>query len=525
MVLLNVGSKIRDNENNEYELLNIIGSGGFGCVFQAVRKSDNKYFAIKTMLPSFGGSGDQKVFENEIFAALKIRGENIIRYEFVNDGKTLPEYPPFIIMEYANGGTLRSLIGSRDNQFFSNGQIVSMFKQLCAGMKTINQSLVHRDVKPENILVDGNTLKITDFGLAKIVTESTRTNTFKGGGTCLYMAPEAWTFAPNTIQMDIYSMGIVFFEIASLQYPYSLKTKTAEECKSAHLNGSIKNLNMLNPNLSPAIVSVINRMLEKQEKRRFKNWDEIIAFLDKNDAQPSRFSDIVNSLILTKTGADLKKQREAEAYQKRVREENEFYDLVKGQFNNEILAPIRNMIEEYNSTCADSDKFTPVRYNIPSSNAPKYYYEFSTQFRERIILGLWAVRENSLQREEFNTWALADGYRESIFGPRTYNVNYTLTYKDKPVVGLAKIYSVDTNLGFNLMLVKNEGLYGDWYILQGRNSFIASHSTRKEPFAFDFGELPKQIEQKDVMGFFSLNISPFTEDRFLQTLVSIMKKS
>ena len=524
MVILNIGSKISDNKNNEYELTNIIDRGGFGCVFQAVRKSDNKYFAVKTMLPTFEDSDDQHVFENEIEAALKINGDNIIKYEFVNDGKTLPEYPPYIIMEYADNGNLKKIIANRDKQCFSNDQIISMFKQLANGMKLINQKLVHRDIKPENILVVGNTLKITDFGLSKIATENTRSNTFKGWGTRLYMSPEAWTFAPNTIQMDIYSMGIVFFEIASLQYPYQSKMETLEECKRVHLTSSIKNLQTLNPNLSPTIVSVVNKMLEKSEKRRFKNWDEIISFLERNEDKSNQFSNIVNSLIVTKNEADIKKQREEEERQKCIKEEKEFYDLVKGQFDNDILFLINKIIDAYNSSCADNDKFTYVRAG--QARSPKFYYEFKTQFKERIILALWAIRENSLQREEFNTWVLADGYREEIFGPRTYTMNYTLKYKNKPVIGLVEIFSEDTRLGFNLMLVHDSGLYGDWYIIAGHNNFSGLLGEyRQEPFAFDFDELPKEIDQRDSTGKYKLEILPFTEDLFLQTLISILKKS
>lgn len=523
MIILNTGSKIYDDKKNKYELLNIIGRGGFGHVFKAIRKADNKYFAVKSMLPSFGDGEDQYVFENEIDVSSKISGKNIIKYEFVNDGKTLSDYPPFIIMEYANNGTLKKLLADRNNQLFSNEQIISMFTQLANGMKIINQKLVHRDIKPENILIDDNTLKITDFGLSKIVTENTRTNTFKGWGTYLYMSPEAWTFAPNTIQMDIYSMGIVFFEIASLQYPYASKMDTIEECKRVHLNSGIKNLYSLNPNLNPTIVSVINKMLEKSEKRRFKDWEEIISFLNKNENKSNQLTNIVNSLIITKTEADIKKQRETEACQKQIQEEKEFYDLVKSQFNNDILSSINKMIDTYNSNCADNDKFTTILNS--QYNSSKFYYEFKTQFKETIVLGLWAVKENSLQKEKFNTWTLVDEYRADIFGPRSYTVNYTLTYKDKPVIGLVKIFSEDTGLGFNLMLVKDSGIYGDWYILKGQNNFsLLSNKARQEPFYFDFDELSKQIDQIQTTGLYSLQVSPFTEDLFLENIVSIIKK-
>lgn len=77
--------------------------------------------------------------------------------------------------------------------------------------------------------------KITDFGLAKIANGTTRTKTFKGWGSRLYMAPEAFSYTENTIQMDIYSMGIVFYQLATLKYPYTPIPTSEEEAKNTHL--------------------------------------------------------------------------------------------------------------------------------------------------------------------------------------------------------------------------------------------------------------------------------------------------
>ena len=93
-----------------------------------------------------------------------------------------------------------------------------MFLQLASGMKHINSILVHRDIKPDNILIVDDVLKITDFGLAKYAEATTRSVTFKGYGTKEYCAPEVCKNEKNTIYMDIYSMGIVFYEIATLKY-------------------------------------------------------------------------------------------------------------------------------------------------------------------------------------------------------------------------------------------------------------------------------------------------------------------
>lgn len=154
-------------------------------------------------------------------------------------------------MEYANNGTLRDIINQRKRtkSFYSTEELFGIFRQLANGMNDINSLLVHRDIKPENILLCGSVLKITDFGLSKVAVEKTRTITFKGGGTPLYMSSEAWDFSKNTIQMDIYSKGIIFYELAALEYPYSPMPRTQEDAKNLHMYSPIQNIGNFNSRL------------------------------------------------------------------------------------------------------------------------------------------------------------------------------------------------------------------------------------------------------------------------------------
>lgn len=281
-MIITIGSILPDNKGNKYEVIKNIKPGGFGQVFLCKRIQDDKRFAVKTMLNAFPSNEEYNAFQNEVNAARTVKGENVIKYEFFHDGSAYNEYPPYIIMEYANQGSLKDILDERrkSNQLFTNEEITEMLLQLARGMACINEVLVHRDIKPANILIKDSTLKITDFGLAKYTEASTRYVTFKGYGTKAYCSPEVWENDKNTIQMDIYSMGIVFYEIATLEYPYRVNGDQYEE---AHLYTAAESPMKYNPNLEPRIVSIINKMLQKPRSKRFKNWKEIIDILESGE--------------------------------------------------------------------------------------------------------------------------------------------------------------------------------------------------------------------------------------------------
>jgi len=178
------GSSIYDNNKDEYEVLEPIGSGGFGIVFKLKRKKDSAIFALKTLQVGFSQKEYIDSFRHEGESAITIRNENVLQYLFFHDGSLFPEFPFYIIMEFADEGSLLELLQKqKSNGFFSNEEIKAFFNQLINGMNAINEKVIHRDLKPANILISQGKLKISDFGLSKISEDDTRTSTFKGSGT------------------------------------------------------------------------------------------------------------------------------------------------------------------------------------------------------------------------------------------------------------------------------------------------------------------------------------------------------
>ncbi|ERI95227.1 kinase domain protein, partial [Clostridiales bacterium oral taxon 876 str. F0540] len=273
-MLIIPGTFVYDEAKNEYIVEEFIGNGAFGNVYKIKRVNDETTWALKTIISNFSDEQNLIAFKNEINMAMKVNNSQVIKYIFAHDGSIYPELPPYIIMEYANNGTLKALIDKRraDKVHFNNEELKSLFFQLIAGMKAVNQVLVHRDIKPDNILLSNSEIKISDFGLSKVSVDRTRTITFKGIGHLKYYAPEAWMNDKNTTQMDIYSMGLVFYELATLKYPYKVMNEAdVEQWRNAHLFSEPINPHTANPNISPVITGVIMKMLEKSTNSRFKS--------------------------------------------------------------------------------------------------------------------------------------------------------------------------------------------------------------------------------------------------------------
>lgn len=509
-MLLNIGSIVFDGKRNKYILEDIIGQGGFGYVFKASREYDGKVFAIKTTLPSFYDKSSEEAFKNEIQVALKIKGDNVIHYEFVHSGEEYSELPPYIIMEYANSGTLREVINERkkDKFFYSKEELQEMFLQLANGMKDINASLVHRDIKPENILICGSTLKISDFGLSKVAVEKTRTMTFKGGGTPLYMSPEAWDYSKNTIQMDIYSMGIIFYELAALEYPYTPMPRTHEEAKNLHLYSAIQNIKNVNTGLAPRLVSIINRMLEKSPKRRFENWNEIIQALEQPSSSESTLDNIVAMAVNAKNSLSLQRQKQESEQQRKAKEREDFCKLVHSQFDNTIIAVLKEYVDKINSEYAGSDK-AQLRYNGDIVSRQNYISCRVITLENRYVdIKLEIVlKENHTRKVPVNSFWNEGQYREE---------NYIPQYRGKNIMALGEITN-SNGLGYNILLVDSGEIYGDWIIMKNKNNFsyMAQGKERREPFAFSIEELPSEINKVQVTHLYGAEFEEYSDEEFI----------
>jgi len=520
-MFLTVGMKINDNKGNVYILDEIIGQGGFGYVFKAHREADGIVFAVKTTFPAFARPDSELSFKNEMRTAMKVGGSNVIRYEYVHDGDDFPELPPYIIMEYANGGTLASVIEKKQQtgSFYTNDELIGLFRQLATGMSQVNTCLVHRDVKPDNILLCNDTFKISDFGLSKVAAEGTRTLSFKGAGTPFYMAPEAWDLSKNTIQMDIYSMGIVFYEAATFRRPYAQSPSTVDECKDMHLYSPIINPAKVNPALSPSLVSLINRMLEKSSKRRFETWDDVFALLDAHSSPVSAIDKMVATAVAAKNAEDVARQQREAELKKQTKEREDHLKLVYSQYEQTILAPVIEFAEKINLQYAGKDKLTFPENQYVSRGQSKFFWKLNVPPNNAVTFNFEAILKENFTREV---------YVDRVFGGNsTRKENYIPQYKKTNILGWGEITN-QFGYGFNILLLDSGDIYGDWIIMNNKNNF--SHATNKyrpEPFAFSLQELPHEIDRVQITHLYSADFDSFDENDFIalvQALAYTFKK-
>jgi serine/threonine protein kinase len=269
-----------------YRLLELLGRGGMAEVFKAEHRFLGQIRALKILLPGISARPDVVGrLLTEARAMARLRHPAIVQvYDCDVCGDT-----PFIVMEYLPGEPLRTWF-QRIGKLARHPQLVAaMVGSVASGLAFAHgQGVVHRDLKPENILVvptaedeDGFSLKILDFGVAKMLRETPVTTTRHGCliGTPLYMAPEQWRAgAPIDSRADIYALGCLLFELVCGHPPFC-ETDDAGIMR-AHLLDTPPDVRVLEPELPSAFQPLIARMLAKHPDERHPSMDDVLTELE-----------------------------------------------------------------------------------------------------------------------------------------------------------------------------------------------------------------------------------------------------
>ena len=264
--MITKGQKI----NDRYEIIRSIGEGGMANVYLGHDIILDRNVAIKVLRGDL--SNDEKFvrrFQREALSASSLAHSNIVEmYDVGEDDGTY-----YIVMEYVEGKTLKQLLKKRGSLTLS--EAIDIMSQLTDGMAHAHDSyIIHRDLKPQNIMIkDDGQIKITDFGIAMALNATQLTQTNSVMGSVHYLPPEQASGKGCTIKSDIYSMGIIFYELLSGSLPF--RGDNAVEIALKHMREPLPNLKDDNPSIPQSIVNIIKRATAKNPKNRYETAREM----------------------------------------------------------------------------------------------------------------------------------------------------------------------------------------------------------------------------------------------------------
>lgn len=250
--------------NGRYRLDEPIGEGGMAVVYRGYDLVLDRPVAIKVLRGQFAADASfLRRFEREAQAAARLSHPNIVSvYDVGRDDGTR-----YIVMEYVPGKTLKQLI--LEHAPFSLDEAIHIVRQVAAALDYAHQhGLVHRDIKPQNILVDERGfVKVTDFGIAKGLTDVSLTEAGFGMGTVHYVSPEQARGEPATPASDIYALGVVLYEMLTGRLPFDADNPIGLAMQ--HVHEAPPPPRQFNPNIPPAVEAIILRALAKDPRQRF----------------------------------------------------------------------------------------------------------------------------------------------------------------------------------------------------------------------------------------------------------------
>lgn len=257
--------------NNRYELIAQQGSGGMSVIYKAQDRALGRIVAIKILRPSLTQDpAFLEKFQQEARSVAKMSHPNIVTVHDVgNDGPT-----HYIVMEMIDGQDLKKLI--KTHGALSQEKALDFAIQICGGLGFAHRSsLVHADVKPQNILINKDeVLKVTDFGIAQAYTDTMpQTRADVVWGSPHYFAPEQARGEKPTPASDVYSIGIVMFEMFTGRLPFVGTSQ--RELAMAHIQADIPKARDVNPAVSEEVSTIIAKVMSKRPNDRYSHADQL----------------------------------------------------------------------------------------------------------------------------------------------------------------------------------------------------------------------------------------------------------
>ena len=287
--------------NDRYQIIKSIGEGGMANVYLALDTILERNVAVKVLRGDL--ANDEKFvrrFQREALSASSLNHLNIV--EVYDVGEDSGKY--FIVMEYVEGKTLKELIKKRGS--LTLPEVIDIMSQLTEGLASAHDAyIIHRDIKPQNILIlDNGLVKITDFGIAMAMNSTQLTQTNSVMGSVHYLPPEQANGQGATIKSDIYSLGILMYELLTGAIPF--KGDNAVEIALKHMQNKMPSIRSENNSVPQSIENIILKATAKNPKNRYNdaremNEDLKTALLDtKSNVAKITFKHSENDLDITR---------------------------------------------------------------------------------------------------------------------------------------------------------------------------------------------------------------------------------
>lgn len=333
---------------NYYHKYEQIGKGAYSTVYKAYHNDLSKIFAVKEINISIHKKNIER-FREEIFLMNKFNHQNILKlYETIEDDNYI-----YLILEYCENGDLKNFLNKRP---MKEKNVRKFMKQIVSGLQYLNnKNVYHRDLKPQNILLTQDyTIKISDFGLAKTCESNTLLDTICGSP--MYMAPEIMKYKKYDTKADLWSLGVIFYQMLTGKTPYTARSHS-------ELMNNIENQDIVFPkciNVTKEGLDLLLKLLQKKSDERM-TWEELFKHIWLNDENiehlfqtthinnlnNNRYNDITNSVI---------DNNDDEIFSIEI-ENEDFDNTTSFNKNNEIM---KNNFNNY----LEDTKFDPVKISI-----------------------------------------------------------------------------------------------------------------------------------------------------------------
>ncbi len=275
-----------------YEIMGVLGQGGMGAVYKARDRELDRLIALKVIRPEL--ANDPAIlqrFKQELILSRNITHKNVVRIFDLGEAEGIR----FISMEYVDGEDLRTIL-RRDGKF-SPKDAISVIEQVCRALDSAHtEGVIHRDLKPQNIMRDKNgRIVVMDFGLARSLGDAGMTQTGAIVGTIEYMSPEQALGSTLDQRSDIFSVGLIFYELLTAKAPYEADTAIASLMKRTREEA--RSVSEVDATVPRSLSAIVARCLEREPANRYHSAVELLQQLTTWEANPDITPEKLSQMI------------------------------------------------------------------------------------------------------------------------------------------------------------------------------------------------------------------------------------